>query len=118
MIEQEKEAAKAQAKEQKGKVDPKTWAKGWVKMGSMLVNTNEASGAMAEVLYQLHEDIKARLAKVTEAVKSFDELSNTVIPEAGLYYLQLRNGIPERIIVDSAQRRKDAFSYAADFQLV
>jgi hypothetical protein len=131
-LEQEKSASKAapkEAKESKESKDSKdskdknqsnqrAQARGWVKMGSMLVNVSDPGGAMAEVLYQLHEDVKAKLVKSTEALKSFDELSNTTIPEAGLYYLQMKNGIPERIVVDLQTARRNAFNFSADFKLV
>ena len=119
-LEQEKAAAKAQPKESKGKSqpDPKIQARGWVKMGSLLVNTSDPSGSMAEVLYQLHEEVKTRLAKASEALKSFEDLSSTTIPEAGLYYVQLKNGVPERVVVDLQSTRKDAFNFSADFKLV
>ncbi|MDE1854209.1 MAG: hypothetical protein KGI38_10770 [Thaumarchaeota archaeon] len=117
-LEQEKAAAKVQTKDAKAHADPKTPTKGWVKMGTVLVNSSDPSGAMAEVLYQLHEEVKTRLAKTSEALKSFEDLNSTNIPEAGLYYLQLKNGVPERIIVDLSTTRKEAFNYSADFKLV
>ena len=119
-LEQQKAAVKVEPKGSKDKAQAatKTMARGWTRMGSLLVNINDPSGAMAEVLYQLHEDIKARLAKASEAAKSFEELGNTNVPEAGLYYLQMRNGVPERLVVDLQQSKKDAFSFSADFQLV
>lgn len=110
-IEQEKGGTKVQGA---GKVV----AKGWVRMGTMLVNTGDSKGAMAEVLFQAHEEAKSRLAKISEAVKSFDEQSSSTIPEAGLYYLQLKNGIPERIVADTAAKGKDSFKFSAAFQVV
>ena len=115
-LEQEKAAAKAQPKE-KG-APQKSQAKGWVKMGSMLVNVSDPNGAMAEVLFQLHEDVKSKLAKATEALKSFEELNSQTIPEAGQYYLQLKNGVPERVVADMRTGRKEAFNFSADFKLV
>lgn len=118
-LEQEKAAAKAQPKEAAEKGAPqKTQARGWAKMGGMLVNVSDPSGALAEALYQLHEDVKSKLGKATEALKSFEELSSQTIPEAGLYYLQLRNGVPERIVVDLQSSRKETFNFSADFKLV
>jgi len=118
VLEQEKAAAKAVAKDTKAHADPKTPTKGWVKMGTIMVNTSDPGGALAEVLYQLHEDVKAKLAKAGDAVKSFEEMSSATIPEAGMYYLQVRNGIPERVVVDLQRTKRDAFSFTADFQLV
>ena len=117
-LEQEKAAVRAQPKEVADKSAPKPQARGWVKMGPLLVNVSDPSGAMAETLFQLHEDVKAKLAKATEALKSFEELNSQTIPEAGLYYLQLRNGVPERIVADLQKGKRETFSFAADFRLV
>jgi DNA-binding transcriptional MocR family regulator len=124
VLEQNKAAPSVQPKEQKPSKDSKTQdqqktlAKGWVKMGSLLVNTADPAGAMAEVLFRLHEEAKSRLGRATDALKSYDELSSTNIPEAGLFYVQVRDGVPERIVVDLKQARRGTFNFSADFQLV
>lgn len=120
-LEQDKLAARTppkEGKESKSSDSVKAQAKGWAKMGTMLVNVSDPSGAMAEVLFQLHEEAKGKLGKSTEALKSYEDLNSTTIPEAGLYYLQVRNGVPERIVVHVQERRKEGFSFSADFQLV
>jgi hypothetical protein len=119
-LEQEKAATKLQPKDPKARAQPApaTSARGWVKMGTMAVNISDPNGAMAEVLYQLHEETKARLARASDALKSFEELSNSVIPEAGLYYLQVRSGVPERVVVDMQSAKKNPYTYSADFKLV
>ena len=119
-LEQEKVAVKAQPKDQKdkGQPAPKAVARGWVKMGAMAVNINDPNGAMAEVLFQLHEEVKARLARAVEALKSYEEQHSTVIPEAGMYYLQMRNGVPERVVVDLQSKKRIPFSFSSDFKLV
>ncbi len=118
-LEQEKAASKAQPKEKDEKSAPqKTQARGWTKMGSLLVNISDPNGAMAEVLFQLHGDVKAKLAKASEALKSFEELSSQTIPESGLYYLQLKNGVPERIVADLQKGKRETFNFTADFRLV
>lgn len=127
-LEQEKAAVKARPPEPSDSKDPKkqkdkgqaprTSSRGWVKMGSLLVNISDPTGAMAETLFQLHEDVKARLAKSAEALKSFDELNSQTIPTAGLYFLQLRNGSPERLIADLSAARREVFAFNADFKLV
>ena len=87
-------------------------------MGSLAVNINDPSGAMAEVLFQLHEEVKTRLARTSEALKSYEEQHSTVIPEAGMYYLQMRNGVPERVVVDLQSKKRIPFSFSSDFKLV
>ena len=127
-LEQEKAAAKAapkdakdsKGKDQKDKPQPsmKGQSRGWVKMGTMMVNVSDPNGAMAEVLFQMHEDVKTKLAKSTEALKSFEELNSQMIPEAGQYYLQVRNGAPEKIVANLSAGRRELFSFSADFKLV
>ena len=120
-LEQEKAAVKAQSKEQKdGKAQPapNAVARGWVKMGTMAVNITGPNGAMAEVLFQLHEEVKGKLAKASEALKSYEDSNNTAIPDAGLYYLQIRNGVPERVVVDLQSKKRSPFSFTQDFKLV
>ncbi len=123
-LEQEKAAAKAaptETKDSKGKdkaQNAKGQSKGWVKMGTLLVNTSDPKGAMAEVLFQLHEDVKNKLTKSTEALKSFEELNSQTIPEAGLYYLQIRNGVPEKIVADLSKVRREIFNFSGGFKLV
>jgi hypothetical protein len=108
--------------QQKGAKVPETGkkvvARGWVKMGSLTVNSGEPNAAMAELLFQSHEEAKSRLAKVTEATKSFEDLSSSTIPEAGVYYLQLKNGVPDRIVADTRERDKSSFAFKAEFQLI
>ena len=123
-LEQEKAAVKAQPKEQKDKdkgksqESQKAMARGWVKMGSMAVNISDPNGALAEVLFQLHQEVKAKLEKASDALKSYEELNSSAIPEAGMYYLQVRGGVPEKVIVDLQSKKRAPFNFASDFKLV
>ncbi len=103
----------------KGQEDKaKTKSKGWVKMGSLLVNVSDPKTGMTEVLFQLHEESKSKLEKTTAALKSFEELSSTTMPEDASYWLQLRNGVPERIVIGPQERKTSSFSFDATFRLV
>ena len=121
-LEQEKAAVKAQPKEQKDKAKAqegqKAMARGWARMGSMAVNISDPNGALAEVLFQLHQEVKAKLEKTNEALKSYEELNSSAIPEAGMYYLQVRGGVPEKVIVDLQSKKRAPFSFSSDFKLV
>lgn len=92
--------------------------RGWVKMGSLLVNTSNPAAAMTEVMFQLNEEFKQKLARTNEALKSFEESANISIPEGGVYSLHLRNGVPERLVVDTGSPRREPFSFSARFKLV
>jgi len=92
--------------------------KGWLRMGTLLVSMGSPVSAMTEVSLQLHEEYKAKLAKTSDALKSFEEQANTVIPENATYHLYLRNGVPERVLVGAQEARRETFGYSAQFQLV
>ena len=110
----------AEDKKQKKQDDEKSKfvTKGWTKMGTLLVSLGGSVSAITEVSLQLHEEYKAKLAKTSEALKSFEEQANTLIPENSTYRLYLKNGVPERILVEAAEAKRDTFGYTAQFQLV
>ncbi len=96
----------------------KVSSKGWIKMGSMLFNTSDPITGTTEVIFQIHEEMKQKLARVAESLKSFEEASGSIIPEGALYILYLRNGIPERMIVDSEEKKGSTFSFEGSFKIV
>ena len=102
------------------KIDPKgkNVSKGWTKLGSMMVNVSDPARAMTEVMYQTHDDIKQKLAGATEALKSFEQGANSVIPENMIYLLFLRNGVPERIIAQNPDAKRDTFAFSASYKVI
>ncbi len=115
--EQTKSADK-EADSEKSAQKGKRVQRGWVKMGSLLVNTSDPATGMTEVMFQLNEEFKQKLARTSEALKSFEEFANTSIPEGAVYSLHLRNGVPERLVVDSTAPKRESFSFSAKFRLV
>ena len=102
------------------KIDPKgkNVSKGWMKLGSLMVNVSDPSRAMTEVMYQAHDDIKLKLASATAALSSFEQGANSVIPENMIYLLFLRNGIPERIIAQNPDAKRDTFAFSASYKVI
>lgn len=101
--------------DQKGKPLPG----GWVMIGSLLLNTVNPSSATTEVMYQIHEDLKQKLAKTTEALKSFEQNAGTLVPQNAVFQLYMRNGVPERMIVEVQEpRAKTVFTYDGRFRVV
>jgi hypothetical protein len=96
----------------------KVISKGWMRMGTLLVNLGDPLPAITEVSLQLLEEFKAKLAKTTDAMKSFEDQANTVIPENATYRLYLHNGVPERILIEPQEARRETFGFSAQFQLV
>ncbi len=110
---------------QKDRVDKKTDSKakvssgGWIKMGSLLVNTANAGPPTTEVMYQIHEDLKQKMARTNEALKSFEQNSNSLIPKNATFQVYVRNGVPERIIVQPEEvAKREAFNFDAKFRVV
>jgi hypothetical protein len=100
--------------EQKGKAV----GGGWIKMGTLMLNTANTGPAMTEVMYQIHEDLKQKLARTNEALKSFEQSANTLIPQNAVLQLYVRNGVPERIIVEAGEAKKEVFNFDGRFRVV
>jgi hypothetical protein len=92
--------------------------RGWIRMGSLLVNVSDPLTGSIEMMMQLHDEFKQKLAKATEALKSYEEMASSVIPEGGTYTLQLGNGLPERIVVEQSAQTRQRFTYSSEFRLV
>jgi hypothetical protein len=91
---------------------------GWIKMGTLMLNTANTGPATTEVMYQIHEDLKQKLARTNEALKSFEQNANTLIPQNAIFQLYVRNGVPERIIVEAEEAKKAVFSFDGKFRVV
>jgi len=115
-------APKGEQKGEKGEKKPEAKAKpgagGWTKMGPILVSKADPTTATTEVMYQLHEELKQRLAKTTEALKSLEQNANAVLPKGATFQLYMRNGVPERIIVEAVATAKATFSFEGKFRVV
>ena len=91
---------------------------GWIKMGTLMLNTANSGPATTEVMYQIHEDLKQKLARTNEAIKSFEQSASTLIPQNGTFHLYVRNGVPERIIVEAQEAKKAVFTFDGKFRVV
>ena len=116
---------KKQEKEKQDKGDKKGDQKGkpiggggWVKMGTLMVNSANIGPATTEVMYQIHEDLKQKLARTNEALKSFEQNANTLIPQNAIFQLYVRNGVAERIIVEAEEAKKAVFNFDGKFRVV
>ena len=114
-------ASKDEKKQEKGDKKPDQKGKtggGWVKMGSLMLNTANSGPATTEVMYQIHEDLKQKLARTNEALKSFEQNASTLIPQNATFQLYVRNGVPERLIVEAQEAKKAVFNFDAKFRVV
>lgn len=113
-----KEEKKQGKDDKKGDQKPKAPGGGWVRMGTLLLNTANSGPAMTEVMYQVHEELKQKMARTNEAIKSFEQNASTLLPQNASFELYVKNGVPERIIVQPEETKKANFNFDAKFRVV
>jgi hypothetical protein len=109
---------KEEKKNDKKVEQKRTGAGGWIKMGSLMLSTSNLASASSEVMYQVHEELKVKLARTNEAIKSLEQNAATLIPQSAAFQLYMRNGVPERIIVEAQEKKKTSFAFDARFRVV
>jgi hypothetical protein len=92
-------------------------SKGWAKVGSMFVNVSDAEKGGMEVVFQLVNELKPKVAKTEEVLKTFENVEGLPIPDDATFLLYLRSGVPERIIVDSKTTRPARYKFDGRFLL-
>lgn len=93
-------------------------AKGWSKVGNLLVNTTDALGAYAQVTLRIVEDYKSRVERVSDALKSFKDVDTLSQPGTKSYTLFVYKGVPEAVVVENLEKRMEAFAFSASFRAV
>ncbi len=93
-------------------------SRGWSKVGDVFVNSTEPGRASMEMIFLLLNEMKPRIAKTEEILKSFDLVENLPIPEDVTFLLFVRNGVPERIIFDSTVKRPERYGFKANYLTV
>ena len=90
-------------------------SKGWTKAGSMFVNLADPEKGGMEITFQLVTEMKPRISKTEEVLKTFDAVEGLPVQGDATYLLYLRGGIPERLVMDSTVPRPDVYSFRGDF---
>ena len=93
-------------------------SKGWAKAGSLFVNVEDSEKGSMEVVFQIVNEMKPRVTKTEEALKTFESVEGLPIPDDATFLLYLRGGVPERLIVDSKETRPKKFIFNGKFQTV
>lgn len=105
-------------KEQKKDKGSQPTAGGWSKVGTLSVNGSDSRGALAQVTLRIVEDYKSKVEKVSEALKSFKDVDTLSQPGTMSYTLFMYKGVPEGVIVESLERKLEAFAFSASFRAV
>jgi len=93
-------------------------AKGWTKVGGLFVNQTDSEKSGMEVVFQIVNEMKPRVAKTEEVLKTFDAVEGLPVPDDATFLLYLRGGVPERLIVDTIETRPQKFKLDGRFRLV
>jgi len=76
-------------------------AQNWKRVGMFYVNEKDPVLGTLELLLEVLEEDKAKVARISEALVKFDELEELNIPEGSSITLSLRGGVPLRMVVAS-----------------
>ena len=93
-------------------------SKGWAKVGSMFVNVSDAEKGGMEMTFQLVTEMKPRISKTEEVLKTFESVEGLPIQADATFLLYLHGGIPERLVIDTTESRPEVFNFKGDFATV
>lgn len=91
-------------------------SKGWTKVGNLFINAADSEKAAMEVVFQIVSEMKPRLAKTEQVLRSFDSIEGLPIPDDATFLLYLRDGVPERVIFDTVETKPQKFLFNARFR--
>jgi hypothetical protein len=87
----------------------------WQKVGSLFVNMADPDMGMIEVALQLYSEMKPRLAKTSEVLEKFNLMGELSVPADARFLLYVRNGVPERILVERPGGESEKFNFSATY---
>lgn len=93
-------------------------SKGWAKVGAMFVNVSDPEKGGMEVTFQLVTEMKPRISKTEEVLKTFDSIEGLPVPGDATYLLYLHGGVPERLVVDASEARPETFFFNDSYSTV
>jgi hypothetical protein len=91
-------------------------SKGWTKVGNLFLNVADSEKGAMEVVFQIVNEMKPRLAKTEQVLRSFDSIEGLPIPDDATFLLYLRDGVPERLIVDTVETKPQKFLFNGTFK--
>ena len=93
-------------------------SKGWAKVGAIFVNVADPEKGGMEMTFQLVTEMKPRITKTEETLKTFESVEALPIPADSTFLLYLHAGIPERLVVDTTEPRPEIYAFKGDFATV
>ena len=93
-------------------------SKGWAKVGAMFVDITDPDKGGMELTFQLVTEMKPRISKTEEVLKTFETVEALPIQTEATFLLYLHSGIPERLVIDTTEAKPDAYAFKGDFATV
>ena len=91
-------------------------SKGWAKVGAMFVDVTDPDKGGMELTFQLVTEMRPRIAKTEEVLKTFESVEALPIPTDATFLLYLHSGIPERLVIDTTEPKPEAYVYKAEYE--
>jgi len=91
-------------------------SKGWAKVGAMFVDATDPEKGGMELTFQLVTEMKPRIAKTEEVLKTFDTVEALPIPTDATFLLYLHGGIPERLVIDTTEPKPESYAYKGEYE--
>lgn len=93
-------------------------SKGWAKVGAMFVDVTDPEKGGMELTFQLVTEMKPRISKTEEVLKTFESVEALPVPADASFLLYLHSGIPERLVIDTTESRPEAYVFKGDYATV
>lgn len=90
-------------------------SKGWAKVGSMFVDVTDPEKGSMEVTFQMVTEMKPRISKTEEILRSFEAVEALPIQSEATFLLYLHQGIPERLVIDTSEAKPETFAFKGDY---
>jgi hypothetical protein len=93
-------------------------SKGWAKVGAMFVDATDPEKGGMELTFQLVTEMKPRISKTEEVLKTFESVEALPIPAEASFLLYLHSGIPERLVIDTTESKPEAYAFRGEFATI
>lgn len=90
----------------------------WSKVGELLVDASDPDKGRMELTLQLLTDMKPRVSRLVEVLTEFSRLEELPLKPDVSFLLYLRNGVPDRVIVEDGTSKQERFSLTEEYELV
>jgi hypothetical protein len=81
----------------------------------MFVDASDPEKGGMELTFQLVTEMKPRIAKTEEVLKTFETVEALPIPTDATFLLYLHGGIPERLVIDTTEPKPESYVFKGEF---